>query len=214
MKFKNLNGLIFIVTMSLLFSFFNTGRLEALDYDDYVVDVLINDPDCSLQVTDWNAWYRSDDTITFGDAFIAAYNETAPTVREAGFQYDLEVFHVAESTTDIIAYQVNVVVFSAFDEYSDTFGIFQGAVLRPDKSVERNNSAIFNGDNSFLTFFIWVDKVRDADGNIYFADLENIKSEIDTTMGIDIPFEFLEAGHIVEINQQERFRERVYADVY
>jgi len=189
-------------------------RVEALDYDDYVVDVLINDPDCQLQVTDWNAWFRANDTITFGDAWSAAYTETAPRVREAGFQYDLEILHVEDSTVDVVAYQVNVVVYSAFDEYLDTFGIFQGAVFTPNKSVSRNNTAIFNGDSSFMTFFIWVDKIRDANGNIYYADLEEIKSVIDETMEIDIPVHTLEAGNIVEVNQQERFRERVYVDAY
>ncbi|MFH1676095.1 MAG: hypothetical protein ABIC40_03635, partial [bacterium] len=40
---------------------------NATDYDDYVIDNLINDESCPLQVLDWNAWYRSKDTITFGD---------------------------------------------------------------------------------------------------------------------------------------------------
>jgi hypothetical protein len=205
-----MNSRILLVSGLLLLVLSPVGYAE--DYDDYVVDVYINNNDCPIQIVDWNAWYRTNDTITFGDALLSAYSDTAPTVREAGFQYDLRIKH--NGTTDIVAWQVNVVVFSAFDEYLDTFGIFQGAVLEPGKDITRNNLAMFNGDNTFLTFFIWVDKIRDADGNLYFADLEAVKAMIDERMEIDFPEDLLQAGYVQEINQSLRFREEQYVNVY
>lgn len=199
------------LSVIVLFLLMSTAAF-ALDYDDYVVDNLVNDELCPLQIINWNAWYRAEDTITFGDSLLSSYSGNAPRVREAGFQYDLRIEHVGE--IDIIAWQVNVVVFNAFGEYLDTFGIFQGAILAPEKDITRSNRVIFNGDSTFLTFFLWVDKLRDSDGNIYFADLAQIKATIDETMEFDLPKEHLEAGFVQEINASIRFRERQYIDVY
>lgn len=182
------------------------------DYDDYIVSNLLNSNDCPLLLTHWHSWYRTDDTITFGDAFLAGYTDTAPRVREAGFQYEITLSHVG--SVDIVAFQVNVVVFNAFNEYLDTFGIFQGAVLTTGKEIGRKNMAMFNGDSTAFTYFLWVDKVRDVDGNLYFADVEGIRTQISEAMGFDFPLEFLEAGTVLEGNTVNRFREREYVDVY
>ena len=183
----------------------------AEDYDDFVIDVFLNNENCPLEIINWNAWYRANDKITFGDAFVAEMTGSVPNVREAGFQYDLRMKHNGDKS--LVAFQVNVVVFSAFEEYLDTFGIFQGAILKPDKDITRKNRVIFNGDSQFMTFFLWVDKVRDVDGNLYFADLTMVKSAIEDRMGIEIPTSYLTAGIIQEINQQTRFREVTYTKV-
>lgn len=203
---------IYTIILAVMLLMLATPSIYGEDYDDYVIDVYLNNNDCPMQIVDWNAWYRADDKITFGDALVANEYGTAPKVREAGFQYDMRLKH--NGPREIIAFQVNVVVFSAFEEYLDTFGIFQGAVLKPGKDITRKNLAVFNGDNQFLTFFLWVDKVRDVDGNLYFADLTKIKSDIEKKMGIEIPIEYLKAGMVQEINQKSRFKERVYVDAY
>jgi hypothetical protein len=203
---------IYMIILAVVVLMLSSPAVFGEDYDDYVIDVYLNNNDCPLQIVDWNAWYRTKDTITFGDAWVASEYGSAPRVREAGFQYDMRLKH--NGSKEIIAFQVNVVVFSAFEEYLDTFGIFQGAVLKPGKDITRKNLAVFNGDNQFLTFFLWVDKVRDVDGNLFFADLDEIKSSIEKKMGMEIPIEYLEAGTVQEINQKSRFRERVHVDVY
>jgi len=199
-------SLFALIILSMLFMV--PMAANATDYEDYVVDVLINDESCPLQVLDWNAWYRAKDKITFGDALFLG--DAAP-VRVAGFQYDLKVKNTGK--IDLVAYQVNVVVFSAFNEYLDTFGIFHGAILSPDKDMKRSNMAMFNGDDMFLTFFIWVDKARDSDGNIYFADLTKVKSTIEEKMGMEIPEEYLKPGIILEMNESLRMRWPKYHEV-
>ena len=208
MKARSILGLV----VALVLVFLLPGQAGAEDYDDYVVANLVNYNECPLLITHWHAWYRSDDTITFGDAMISGLGDRAPRVREAGFQYDIKLSHVG--SIDIVAFQVNVVVFNAFDEYLDTFGIFQGAVLTPGKDITRKNMAMFNGDNTSFTYFLWVDKVRDAEGNLYFADVDDVKAQIDETMGFELSLEYLEAGMILEGNTAQRFREREYVDVY
>lgn len=209
MKARILIKLIMVLSLAFLV----TGQANGgNDYDDYIVSNLLNSDDCPLLLTHWHSWYRSDDTVTFGDALLANYSDTAPRVREAGFQYDIKLSHVG--SIDIVAFQVNVVVFNAFDEYLDTFGIFQGAVLTTGKKITRKNMAMFNGDSTAFTYFLWVDKVRDTEGNLYFADVEDVKSQIDEATGIDFPFEYLEAGLILEGNTVNRFREKEYVDVY
>ena len=209
MKARILIKLIMVVSLASLV----TGQAHGgNDYDDYIVANMLNSNDCPLLLTYWHSWYRSDDTVTFGDALLAGYADTAPRVREAGFQYDIKLSHVGQ--VDIVAFQVNVVVFNAFDEYLDTFGIFQGAVLTTSKEISRKNMAMFNGDNTAFTFFLWVDKIRDAEGNLFFADVADVKSRIDEAMGFELPLEYLEAGTILEGNSSQRFRDREYVDVY
>jgi len=188
--------------------------VEGEDYDNYVKDYYLNENECPLQIVDWNAWYRTDDDITFGwsDAIASPKHGNAPSVKEAGFQYDIRIKH--NGNVEILAFQVNVVVFSAFEEYLDTFGIFQGAILKPGKDITRKQKAIYNGDNQFLTFFLWVDKVRDIDGKLYFADLESIKESIEKKTGFDIPLDYLKTEYVLEINSNTRFKDRVYVDVY
>ncbi|MCD6119976.1 hypothetical protein J7K50_09110 [bacterium] len=184
----------------------------AKDYDDCAVSMILNFPEAGLEVLEWNAWYRASDTITFGDAFAAGLSKTAPNVREAGFQYDLAIQNITEKF--VVAFQVNVVVFNPWDEYLDTFGIFQGALIKPEKRILRKNRAMFNGDSQFFTFFIWVDKVRFEDGSTYIADIQEIKAIIDESLKLDFPIELLKAGNVLELNENRRFRERQYMDVY
>jgi hypothetical protein len=176
------------------------------DYNAAQVDYFLNYQDCPIQITEWAVYYQEEGVEDIS-TLIGTLPSSIPVSRPAKIQFKFIANNVSDN--EIMAYKVNVIVFNPFEEYLDTFSIFNSYSYKPGKDISDSGSVIFDNANEFMTFFIWIDKARDKKGNLYFADLNNIKNAIKEKIGIDMPLELLEVDPVKDINSKARLKKHV-----
>jgi hypothetical protein len=170
---------------------------NAKEFEDYAKTLLINQPESSVTINSYKAWYRDRAKQTFAD--LLAYGKEKAPIREAGYNWAFNYTNTGGK--DIVALQINVLAINAFWEYADTFAVFQGAYFIPGKTVEKSGMLSFNEDIAALYYALWVDKVLFADGTVWKTDLAYLTGQIQDGFNIQIEQEWLTPGESIEMNR-------------